>query len=56
MISKNYLLYRIVEAEDEIDELKEKIEQMDIIISYLDDEIKKLKKPAKKTVRKESKK
>ena len=51
MITKNYLLARIVNDEDVQDEILDRLEQMEVIISYLEDEIKKLQKPAKKVTK-----
>ena len=56
MITKNYLLARIVNDEDVQDEILDRLEQMEVIISYLEDEIKKLQKPVKKTTKKTTKK
>ena len=56
MITKNYLLARIVNDEDVQDEIIDILEQMEVIISYLEDEIKKLQKPVKKTTKKTTKK
>lgn len=48
MLRKEYLLCRIIELEDVQDEMLDTIDQLQTIVSHLDDEIKKLQKPAKK--------
>lgn len=52
MITKNYLFRRIIDVEDVQYDILDKIDELQTIVSYLDDEIKKLQKPAKKTVKK----
>lgn len=56
MITKNYLFRRIIDVEDVQYDILDKIDELQTIVSYLDDEIKKLQKPEKKAVKKTAKK
>ena len=56
MITKNYLFRRIIDVEDVQYDILDKIDELQTIVSYLDDEIKKLQKPEKKPVKKTAKK
>lgn len=55
MITKNYLFHRIIDVEDVQYNILDKIDELQTIVSYLDDEIKKLQKPVKKTAKKATK-